>query len=115
MLALLAMVGGVLFMAVGLLGGEYMPDPSYVCLPPLEDFFSPRPPVRQNEMFDPAPPCWDAARRRVATTAVVVPLGIVSAAATTVFVRRGRSALVPLASYVVVMFGAFLAGWPSRY
>ena len=115
MLALVAMAFGVLFVSAGLLGGEYMPDPSYVCLPPLDDFFSPRPPVRQTEMFDPAPPCWDAARRRVATTAVVVPLGIAFAAGTTVFIKRRRSPLVPLAAYMVVLFVAFVAGWPSRY
>jgi len=109
------MVAVTLLAAVGFLGGEYSPDGSYVCHPPLEDFASPRPPMRQTEFFDEARPCWDAARRRVTTAAVITPAGLVLAAATALLARRGRAALVPFGLYFVVTFFALAEGWGGRW
>src|SRR5688500_10217018 len=82
---------------------NYVGGGSYDCYSALRDFAGPRPVEQPDaEFFDAGPPCWDEAKRRVITAAVLMPMMVASWVAGCVALRRHRRGWPFVAAFVVL-------------
>ena len=101
----------VLAVAMPMVAAEYMGGGGgYSCYSALEDFAGPRPETRTTEFFDAGPPCWDEAKSRVITTAVLASLMFTAWIARCIALSRSRTRGPFVAAFVVVTLIGLYSG-----
>ena len=86
-------------------------DRSYSCNSALEDFMGPRPAESDSELFDAGPPCWDEAKSRVLTAAVLIPLMVAAWAARCIALHHRRPRGPFVAAFVVLTVIGLYSGY----
>lgn len=101
----------LVLVADALIGGEYVGGGSYSCNAPLEDFGGPRPAEQDTGFFDAGPPCWDEAKSRILTAAVLLPSMIGAWVARSVALASGRPRGPFVAAFALLGLVGFYAGF----